>query len=906
MNTDLLITGVIDGPLPNGLPKAIEIFVRNDVLDLSIYGVGSANNGGGSDGEEFTFPNDSALSGDFIYLATETPIFSSFFGFAPNYTDGSTPNINGDDAIELFKDGSAVDVFGVVDVDGSGQPWEYLDGWAYRNGDTDTTDGATNFNIAQWTFSGPNALDGEVTNGNANSPFPLGDFVMSGGTVGPAPLPPPPPPLRPVKIHEIQGDGSETPISGELVEVEALVVGSSVGPAPLPPPPPPLRPVKIHEIQGDGSETPISGELVEVEALVVGSYQTFVDPEMEGLDGFFIQEEDGDADSNPATSEGIFVLDGSSPEVVVKMRDKVRVVGRPSEDFGQTILTADLVEVLSHKNKLPRESRIYLDPNGVEDPKFEQYEGMRVRIDQKLVLTEQFNLDRFADVRFAAGDRPFQYTQLNTPDKNGFEVNQERLANRVIVVDDGSDRSDVYPITTFDIYYTTETAPRMGDFTPGLRGVLRFAFGDYRIVRYPGERVVIKTGNPRPLQAPKVRGNFTISAYNVLNYFLTVDAGDNGSGPSGDDPRGADDSAEFYRQTTKLVTNLLELDADVLALSELENDFMLGGLSNALAFLTRALNEHLGEDVYAYLDPQTSFVDVSDVISVGIIYKPCVVEPIGVPAILTDDVVMELDFDASLPIFDDPNTNRAPLAASFAINKNSGGQRSRCKRHYDKRRDRCPRGLVEGFESTKLFPGNEEQGDQEQTKSTRQMYRNQHGRKLSRRENLECFTLVVNHFKSKGGCSSAMGIMEDQGDGAGCYNPRRLSASEAIFEWLKTDPTKAGCPNVVISGDLNAYAKEDPVTFWTDEKGYTNVESPSDYSYVFDGQIGTLDYLLVNPSMAKFLVDAQVWHINEDEADAIDYNLPNGRPLELFDGKNPARASDHSPVVAGFNHGMVK
>ncbi len=52
----LVITGVIDGPLSGGVPKAVEFYVLNDIPDLSVYGFGSANNGGGSAGEEYTFP----------------------------------------------------------------------------------------------------------------------------------------------------------------------------------------------------------------------------------------------------------------------------------------------------------------------------------------------------------------------------------------------------------------------------------------------------------------------------------------------------------------------------------------------------------------------------------------------------------------------------------------------------------------------------------------------------------------------------------------------------------------------------------------------------------------------------------------------------------------------------------
>lgn len=58
--------------------------------------------------------------------------------------------------------GVVVDVFGDINVDGSGQPWEYMDGWAYRV-DGSGLDGTT-FAIGNWFFSGPNALGGEATN----------------------------------------------------------------------------------------------------------------------------------------------------------------------------------------------------------------------------------------------------------------------------------------------------------------------------------------------------------------------------------------------------------------------------------------------------------------------------------------------------------------------------------------------------------------------------------------------------------------------------------------------------------------------------------------------------------------------------------------------------------------------
>jgi len=199
---DLVITGVIDGPLSGGIPKAIELCVLNDIADISVYGLGSANNGGGSDGEEFTFPAGAVSAGTFIHVASEAVGFSSFFGFAPTHTS-SAASINGDDAIELFMSGSVIDVFGEINIDGTGQPWDHVDGWAYRSDGTGP-DGST-FNLGSWFFSGTNALDGETNNSSAATPFPIGAYASCE-----LPIPTPD-----VLLSEIV----VTPTGGEFIEI---------------------------------------------------------------------------------------------------------------------------------------------------------------------------------------------------------------------------------------------------------------------------------------------------------------------------------------------------------------------------------------------------------------------------------------------------------------------------------------------------------------------------------------------------------------------------------------------------------------------------------------------------------------------------------------------------------------
>ena len=175
-NAGLLISGVFDGPLSGGTPKGVELYATENIADLSAYGIGGANNGGGTDGVEFVL-SGSASAGDYIYIVANgnDDEFASFFGGTATFTTNAM-SINGDDAIELFDSTeSVIDTFGDIDVDGNGEPWEYLDGWAYRTGVT--AGGA--FTVADWSFSGANAWDGASTNASSDAVMPLGTFTTT-------------------------------------------------------------------------------------------------------------------------------------------------------------------------------------------------------------------------------------------------------------------------------------------------------------------------------------------------------------------------------------------------------------------------------------------------------------------------------------------------------------------------------------------------------------------------------------------------------------------------------------------------------------------------------------------------------------------------------------------------------
>ena len=185
LQAQLIITGVYDGPNSGGTPKGVELYVTQNIADLSLYGISSANNGTGTTAPtpEFVFPAVAVTMGTYIYVASEATQFTAFFGFAPDYNAGSAMGINGDDAVELFMGTTVIDVFGDVNMDGTGTAWDFLDGWAYRNAAA-TAPGGTTFTVADWTYSGTNQLEGGSTNAACTSPFPIGTYGSGGPVTG--------------------------------------------------------------------------------------------------------------------------------------------------------------------------------------------------------------------------------------------------------------------------------------------------------------------------------------------------------------------------------------------------------------------------------------------------------------------------------------------------------------------------------------------------------------------------------------------------------------------------------------------------------------------------------------------------------------------------------------------------
>jgi hypothetical protein len=166
--TSLMLKGVMAiewSTQPSGNSgKAIHLKATADIADLSVYSIGVANNGGGTDSIEYTFPAISVNNGDDILLAREDASLSTYFGTCAAefehviQTDAMTQN--GDDAIELYSGTSVIETYGDADVDGTDQPWEYAGSWGYKLGDT-------------WIYGGVDNAAGSTTTQDSDCTYPL-------------------------------------------------------------------------------------------------------------------------------------------------------------------------------------------------------------------------------------------------------------------------------------------------------------------------------------------------------------------------------------------------------------------------------------------------------------------------------------------------------------------------------------------------------------------------------------------------------------------------------------------------------------------------------------------------------------------------------------------------------------
>lgn len=585
---------------------------------------------------------------------------------------------------------------------------------------------------------------------------------------------------------------------------------------------------KVHAVQGGGAASPLVGATVTIQGVVVGDFQRDDGDRPFGtnLGGYAVQEEDGDADGDPRTSEGVYVFDSRTD---VAVGDRVRVTGRVVEFNGLTEIS-DVSAVITCASgvPLPTPARISLPLDAVTD--LEAYEGMLVTFPQELVISEYFDFDRYGEVWLAlpqaGAARPQQPTSRLDPRSRGVTDATSYLERSRILLDDGRGSQNPSPARHPNgLPYDQTNLFRGGDRLVNVTGVLDYSFDTYRVQPTTGADYLAT--NPRP-SVPAVGGELRVAAFNVLNYF--EDFG-NACGPSGTaECRGAANAPELKRQRAKIVAAISEIDAHVVALLEIENDRDEGAISDLVA----GLNAAVGAGTYAHVN--TGAIG-GDTIRVALIYQPAHVTPVGAPAVLKSAAFVN-------PRDAGEARNRPALAQTFA-QMDGGG----------------------------------------------------------------VFTAVANHLKSKG---SSCGRGDDDAVQGNC-NLTRTLAAERLLAWLATDPTGARDPDYLILGDLNSYAREDPIRATL--AGFDGVNGTADdltdllrefegdatYTFVYQGQVGSLDYAFATPSLRPQVTGAAAWHINADEPDLIDYrNSFKSTAQRGLYAPDPYRSSDHDPVVVGL------
>ncbi len=609
---------------------------------------------------------------------------------------------------------------------------------------------------------------------------------------------------------------------------------------------------RISSIQGSGDASPLLGQSVTINA-VVTAY-------MPGLSGFYVQEEEGNYDADPGTSEGVLVYYGASnpgvDESTVGKRVKLTAV---VDEFNQLTELKNISNFqIQGAGQLPKPVQLTLPI--ADMALWERYEGMLVEITSasgsggKLVVTDSYTLGRYGDVTLSADKVLPQFTDEQAPDPDKYKAYVKATQRAQIILDDASSKQNPDAVRGRNGQpLSASNSLRAGDGVASVVGVLdqyydaKAAPADYQTsYRVQPTQALNFTGADRPtasdVQAILGKANVKIASANVLNFFSKV--GDTSTNtkdvfttPLGNSIgiRGANTLDELDRQKAKVVANLIGLQADVYGLMEVQNNGF--GSDSAIKLLTDAMNASADKPqgaVYAYVKAPFNQGDTTiagagtDAITVAMVYRSDKLTPVGAAA-----VPNVATYDAFTP---NVGGARVPIAQTFSVPTAAG---------------------------------------------------------------VEQFTLVVNHFKSKGSLL-ATGDNADKQDGQGNNNEARVKTAAQLSDWLATKPTGSDTANVVLVGDFNAYAKEDPVTY-LESKGFAKVSQG--YSYSFDGLWGSLDHIFVTPSLKSKVGKVVKWAINAEEPTVLDYNMEykSADQIRNYYAATAYRSSDHNPIVMGLN-----
>ncbi|UKA67460.1 ExeM/NucH family extracellular endonuclease [Arthrobacter sp. FW306-05-C] len=437
---------------------------------------------------------------------------------------------------------------------------------------------------------------------------------------------------------------------------------SSGGAAPAPDPTPAPDPVArtIAEIQGTGTESPLTGATITTKGKVTAAFPTG------GLNGYYIQTPGTGGDltaTNHAASDGIFVY---SPATVGSVRagDYVQVTGTVAEYFGMTQLNVTAAAGLTKLTDAAPEVKATAFTLPATETFRESLEGMLLAPQGPMTVSDNYSLNQYGEIGLAGGTTPLEQPTAVAPYGSAeYTALVAENAARSIKLDDGASTNFLKDATTkAEIlpYLATTDPVRVGSpaaFTTNV--VLGYANNSWKLqplthLTEANKDTVqpARFGGTRTEAPAAVGGNLKLASFNVLNYFPTTGdtltgctfyedrAGNPITVRGGCDARGAANAENFKRQQDKIVAAISKSGADVVTLMEVENSAQFGkDRDDALAKLVEALNIPT-PGIWDYVRSPANAPPLADedMIRTAFIYKKAAAEPVGESIIHNDTV----------------------------------------------------------------------------------------------------------------------------------------------------------------------------------------------------------------------------------------------------------------------------
>ncbi len=530
--------------------------------------------------------------------------------------------------------------------------------------------------------------------------------------------------------------------------------------------------------------------------------------------GFWFQ--DPAPDSNPATSEGIFVYTGSAPTVAVQ--DSVTVNGtvsefRPGGSGGASNLTTTEIEkptitLVKHNAPLPAatlvgsggrvpppaiidnestgdvETRTTFDPADDGIDFWESLEGMRVEIDTPQVVGPT---NSFGELFVVPAGSSVRTTRGGIVAQAG-DFNPERVE-----IDDVISATPIVNV---------------GDRLAGkVIGPLDYSFGNYSIL--PITTPVVKPGKLAPETTTGVTSakQLEVATFNVENLAP------------------GDPQSKFDGLASALVHNLKA--PDLVALEEIQD------------------NDGATDDGVVAADATMSKLIAAITAAGGPSYSYREIDPVndqdgGEPGGNIRQVFMYRT-DRGLAFVDRPGGDST--TADSVVNDN-------------------------GVPALTYSPGRIDPTSTAWNSSRKPLA----GEFTFRGHTLY---VIANHFDSKGGDDPLFGHVQPIRTPSLAQRIQQATEVRSFVDQLRAINSQA---NVIVLGDLNDFDFSQPIATLTAGGALTDLPSTlplaERYTYVYEGNSEVLDHILLSPSLAGTAYKYDVVHINSEFADQLSDHDP--------------------------------